>query len=316
MGGGDHCAVLGCNNDRRYPERYVIKEHVNTLRFHSCRDKKYFPLWTRLIQRKDFRVKASTTVCSNHFKYGQPYPDELHPSLFLRGYDLPETPKRAPVKRRALDVTTPQPKKIRTLPYRSIGIQVNPGDIDDVKLKALENDHNYVHLPFRNKPVSPVYVAHLEDELAKLTDNCGELRRNLLEAKSNIDRLKLEAQAKTKQRFSIRDICHSNELIKLYTGLPRYQLFEWLFEEIKPHTKNMHYYKGKRSAEDKAYQLKNSDKPGRKRSQALEDELLMTLMKLRLNLREDDLAFRFGVSQSTVSQVISTWLPLVDRELT
>ncbi|XP_038053872.1 uncharacterized protein LOC119726303 [Patiria miniata] len=88
---------------------YVIKEHVNTLRFHSCTDKKHFPLWTQLTQRHDFKVKSSTTVCSNHFKYGQPYPDELHPSLFLRGYDLPETLKRAPVKSRALDLTTPLP---------------------------------------------------------------------------------------------------------------------------------------------------------------------------------------------------------------
>ena len=23
MGKGDHCAVYGCNNDRRYPERYL-----------------------------------------------------------------------------------------------------------------------------------------------------------------------------------------------------------------------------------------------------------------------------------------------------
>ncbi|XP_038045965.1 uncharacterized protein LOC119720377 [Patiria miniata] len=87
----------------------VIKEHVNTLGFHSCRHKKLFPLWTQLTQRQDFKVKSSTTVCSNHFKYGQPYPDELHPSLFLRGYDLPETLKRAPVKSRALDLTTPLP---------------------------------------------------------------------------------------------------------------------------------------------------------------------------------------------------------------
>ncbi|XP_038044541.1 uncharacterized protein LOC119719239 [Patiria miniata] len=89
----------------------VIIEHVNTLGFHSCTDKKHFPLAlsTQLTQQQDFKVKSSTTVCSYRFKYGQPYPDELHPTLFLRGFDLPETLKRAPVKSRALDLTTPLP---------------------------------------------------------------------------------------------------------------------------------------------------------------------------------------------------------------
>ncbi|XP_022111667.1 uncharacterized protein LOC110990892 [Acanthaster planci] len=111
------------------------------------------------------------------------------------------------------------------------------------------------------------------------------------------------------------DICHSDELVKVYTGLPNYALFQWLFEEVKHHASNMQYYKGKVSQTDKKYQKNNLEKPGPKRSLALENEFLMTLMKLRLNLREEDLAFRFGVSQSTVSQVISTWVPFLDKEL-
>ena len=90
-------------------------------------------------------------------------------------------------------------------------------------------------------------------------------------------------------------------------------MFKWLYSEVEPHAQNLHYFKGKSSLNDKSYQINN--KPGPKRTQTLEDELLMTLMKLRLNLREEDLAFRFGVSQSTVSQVISTWLPFFHKEL-
>ena len=29
MGKSDHCTVYGCNNDRRYPQRYVIKDHIS-----------------------------------------------------------------------------------------------------------------------------------------------------------------------------------------------------------------------------------------------------------------------------------------------
>ena len=28
MGKSDHCAVWGCDNDRRYPEKYVVKDHI------------------------------------------------------------------------------------------------------------------------------------------------------------------------------------------------------------------------------------------------------------------------------------------------
>ncbi|KAL2103351.1 hypothetical protein ACEWY4_000219 [Coilia grayii] len=45
------------------------------------------------------------------------------------------------------------------------------------------------------------------------------------------------------------------------------------------------------------------------------DQLLMTLMKLRLNLLQDDIAERFHVSQPCVSKVISCWLDLMEKRL-
>ncbi|CAM4571266.1 unnamed protein product [Leuciscus chuanchicus] len=45
------------------------------------------------------------------------------------------------------------------------------------------------------------------------------------------------------------------------------------------------------------------------------DQLLITLMKLRLNLLQGDLAERFGVSQSIVSKVISCWLDIMEEKM-
>ncbi|XP_065114097.1 uncharacterized protein [Paramisgurnus dabryanus] len=45
------------------------------------------------------------------------------------------------------------------------------------------------------------------------------------------------------------------------------------------------------------------------------DQLLMTLMKLRLNLLQGDLAERFGVSQSIVSKVISCWIDIMEENM-
>ncbi len=45
------------------------------------------------------------------------------------------------------------------------------------------------------------------------------------------------------------------------------------------------------------------------------DQLLMTLMKLHLNLLQGDLAERFGVSQSIVSKVISCWIDIMEENM-
>lgn len=45
------------------------------------------------------------------------------------------------------------------------------------------------------------------------------------------------------------------------------------------------------------------------------DQLLLTLMNLRLNLLQDDLAERFSVSQSVVSRVLSDWIHLTEENM-
>ena len=48
-------------------------------------------------------------------------------------------------------------------------------------------------------------------------------------------------------------------------------------------------------------------KPGKARTLSIEDEVFITLMKLRLNLIEDDIALRFNISRFCVSQILSDY---------
>ena len=97
---GDHCAVFGCSNDRRYPEKQVVKSHVGVLRFHSPINVQEASKWEKLINRRDFKVKLSTKVCSNHFKAGYRSKECPNPTLFLKGYSEDNVKRRAsPTKR-------------------------------------------------------------------------------------------------------------------------------------------------------------------------------------------------------------------------
>lgn len=56
-------------------------------------------------------------------------------------------------------------------------------------------------------------------------------------------------------------------------------------------------------------------KSGPQRTLSSKDEFVRTLMKLRLGSINADLADRFGISQTTVSKIINTWVRFLANEL-
>ena len=56
-------------------------------------------------------------------------------------------------------------------------------------------------------------------------------------------------------------------------------------------------------------------KPGPKHKLTLEQEFLLVLMKLHLGIMVEDLAFCFKVSPGKVSQIFTTWIKLMSKEL-
>lgn len=95
---GDCCAVFGCNNNRRYPEKYVVKDHTSFfggkphICFWSCKHPNKD--WTRRLDRKNFMVNKHTKVCSNHFELGRPVESHPDPTLFLKSDDREEVKRK------------------------------------------------------------------------------------------------------------------------------------------------------------------------------------------------------------------------------
>ena len=107
MGKKDRCVVFGCNNDRRFPKKYMVKDHTSffegkpEVHFWPWKDPRHLGTWTRLLKLKGCKVNENTEVCSNHFKFGRPVDSHPHPTLFLKGYDqeIVTRKRKAPMER-------------------------------------------------------------------------------------------------------------------------------------------------------------------------------------------------------------------------
>ena len=94
--------------------------------------------------------------------------------------------------------------------------------------------------------------------------------------------------------------------VKLYTGIPSTEAFQSLFNHLCPKARNFEYWRGSQQTqressdsrspspfEDYASSVGVESRCGPPRKLQLEQEFLCTLMKIRLSLVNDDLAFRF-----------------------
>jgi hypothetical protein len=97
-------------------------------------------------------------------------------------------------------------------------------------------------------------------------------------------------------RFCYQNVQGSDKLILLYSGLPKHSTFEALYDLFKD--VELNYYLG--WAVQKIENI---------------DQLLLTLMKLRLNAPHLDPAERFYVSQATVSNIFLTYIHAIHEIL-
>jgi regulator of replication initiation timing len=114
-------------------------------------------------------------------------------------------------------------------------------------------------------------------------------------------------------KISLENVKESNQIMKLHTGLPTVEHFNWLYAHVETAAQKLQYWNGK-GKERKYLQVANK-KPGPERETSLQEELLITLIILKLNLLEEYVGFLFGLSNSSISQILSTWIPFLSLEL-
>ncbi|XP_065639589.1 uncharacterized protein LOC136072328 [Hydra vulgaris] len=291
MGKSDHCAIFGCNNDRRYKEKYVLKDHIyktfsfSELKFFTCKEK-YFSTWSKIInreivdlltkKRKLYAVNKNTKVCANHFEYGKPTELSPHPKLYLKGYEIssPQNKRKLPIPR-----YTPT----------TSSLSISPPCLSSTA---------------SNQQLSPQQIDLITNTPATY------LTPTTLYKQSSHKRLTWEA---------VRSL---PKVIKLYTGCPTENVFLYIVSRVQAKHKKVSYFMDyKRSFERKQYQFSTpASKPSSTgkpiaRQLFVEDEVLLTLMRIRLDSPLQDLAFRFKISVSHVSRILTTFITLLAREL-
>ena len=112
-------------------------------------------------------------------------------------------------------------------------------------------------------------------------------------------------------------IKHDDKQIHYYTGFSSHRIFKACFDFLGPAVSNLTYWdpgKVVETCEKLVTNTKGCSK-GRNRKCSLIDEFLIVLVRLRLGLFERDIGYRFGISQSTVSRILITWINFIYLQL-
>eukprot|EP00079_Xenopus_tropicalis_P028147 XP_012822893.1 PREDICTED: uncharacterized protein LOC101732849 isoform X2 [Xenopus tropicalis] len=153
---------------------------------------------------------------------------------------------------------------------------------------------------------SEIRNLHCEKEILEKRNN--ELQEQL--ARSSRTVLYLSQQVKSKETdrdestFCLKSIKNESKWVRFYTGFDGY---EQLSNFLGFLTADPNLCTGK---------IRRRTEVGPQNALSLEDQLFLVLTRLRLGLLLQDLAFRFRVSESTVSRYWLNWTELLHARLT
>ena len=98
--------------------------------------------------------------------------------------------------------------------------------------------------------------------------------------------------------FRIEQIKNDDQLLCFYTGFTSHMIFLTFFEFLGPVVHDVNYW-GSKEGQCQRQHIRKLDPM---------NQLFLMLVKLKLNLKVEDLAFRFKISASLVSRYITTWI--------
>ena len=309
------CAVLGCSNStyrlkKWRKERCYERGNTDVVhKFYGCKEPFHlfcFPSIITFNEERKLRIDAmkrvmekskkwlpteSDRVCSLHFADGQPILANPIPSLNL-GYDVKAIKPRRIVKHAPPYPTLSKKQKL------------------DMKEQATQNE---------TELIPDAVVEHFCCIKPGMSECSGCIsKRNLIV--SMADKLKSMTLQMKKLKLACTPINFVNNWtpmtwrkiktdrkMNFYTGIATIQLFHAVFLLIKPYLHTITYWKGcKRTLISS--KIRSNTRSRKLKKICQQDQFLLTLMRIRLNLMNEDLADRFGISTGLCSETFTTWI--------
>ncbi|XP_033741819.1 uncharacterized protein LOC117328399 [Pecten maximus] len=272
-------------------------------------------LWTKAVNRRNPRnptkiwePNTDSRICSSHFENGFPSEENPIPTLLL-GYETIKkiTPRKPPKTRMIIpDLDSPQPKKQKQDSHKTtVNNIIHQHDIEaEADSTIVHHDHVYVDV---DKGCSS--CLDKDSQIKYLKKQVQTLSQELVKL-NNI------YQEKVKKPFGYNSILNDKDM-KFHTGIPTIKAFDAIFNVIKPSITHMKYWHSGTFVKFVCNPLryKRSPKKTSRRCLTSKDEMLMTLMKIRLGTLNQELALKFGISKQTVSNIFTTWTKLLAKFL-
>ncbi|KAH8031574.1 hypothetical protein HPB51_019195 [Rhipicephalus microplus] len=162
----------------------------------------------------------------------------------------------------------------------------------------------YAHVEELNSQLKRSQQDHAEAK--KLCDRLQQknrcLRLELSCMQKKVKRCKAEATQKIDITYEA--LVEDEKKLRYYTGFTSRKSFDSFWSLLEPDEKKLRFW-----------QMKETENEDRNFILPLKTQLVLVLMRLRLGLDGLDLAYRFGVSTSTVSRIWVTWLDFLDNRL-
>ncbi|XP_015757044.1 PREDICTED: uncharacterized protein LOC107336483 [Acropora digitifera] len=290
-----NCCVPGCTNN--------FRNNPGIKYYRISKDEKVRRRCEILIRNATLKVKSDNTrICEQHFEGGIKKSRYDLPSIFP--WSKPASTRRVLKRFPSEEVKKSSKKSRRTLrPSSSAADSKTESELNfGLHLATNEQDgHTDFCGPVRDKEAEESQTNEMQTHV-----EFGRQTYELQKVESGTQTLepqaKVEFGAQTELinlRFDIDQYKEKDSDIAFYTGFPNYKTLMLCYDIVKDSAKNISFGSHERRNFDCPAVLQ----PGRPRALTTFQEFILVLMRLRLGLFEKDLAHRFRISESTVSEI-------------
>lgn len=256
--------------------------------------------WLKALNLTEDDIAPHHKVCTRHFQNGD---TNQVPTLHL-GRKFVSPKKRGSTRSERISK-----RNVKAQAESSRTSTVSPRTTPMATDSECASDSS-VNVPMCSTPIGETLMSTSDYSVYELPEiDSSESSRNVSALVQDAILPRLQALEKEKEKlveqfqnekhfFGIESISHNDSLIQLYTGFKSYEHLMLFYELLGPSVHHLNYWGKRKTTTFRLRKLKLSPL----------NQLFLTLIKLKLNLPERDIAYRFGIATSTVSKYFTTWV--------